>query len=96
MSILTTYNNVLAIAVTDLHLKGTIFLLPMSFLLLISIMPGTKKLAIAKTSQSFCWNAPEVISLCSQGCLYVLAKINPIEKINECEEVQHLIKSCQI
>ena len=47
------------------------------------ITKGTKKLSIPKTSTSFQWNAPEVISLCSQGCLYIISKI----KIGKNEDV---------
>ncbi|XP_046864546.1 uncharacterized protein LOC124459025 isoform X1 [Xenia sp. Carnegie-2017] len=46
-------------------------LLPFDYL---GITKGTKKLSISKTSTSFQWNAPEVISLCSQGCLYIISK----------------------
>jgi hypothetical protein len=34
-------------------------------------------LTISKTLRSFTWNAPEVVSLCSQGCFYIKAKIKP-------------------
>ena len=42
-------------------------------------MPGTKKLSIPKTSSSFQWNAPEVVSLCSQGSLYIMANRLPLK-----------------
>ena len=41
-------------------------------------MPGTKKLTVPQTSSSFQWNAPEVVSLCSQGSLYIMAKRLPL------------------
>ena len=43
-----------------------------------STMAGSKKLSIPKTCNSFVWNAPEVLSLCSQGALYIMAKILPL------------------
>ena len=57
-------------------------------LLMFSIMPGTKKLAIPNTSRTFCWNAPEVVSLCSQGCLYVMAKAHPPKEIDEFSDLE--------
>ena len=42
-------------------------------------MPGTKMLSIPKTSSSFQWNAPEVVSLCSQGSLYIMANRLPLK-----------------
>ena len=42
-------------------------------------MPGTKKLKTPTVSSSFCWNSPEVLSICSQGSLYILAKKNPFD-----------------
>ena len=39
----------------------------------------TKKLSIPKTSSSFQWNAPEVVSLCSQGSLYIMANRLPLK-----------------
>jgi hypothetical protein len=42
-----------------------------------STTKGSKKLTVPKTSASFTWNAPEVISVCAQGCLYIRAKIKP-------------------
>ena len=45
------------------------------------ISKGTKKLALPKISSSFRWNAPEVISLSAQGCLYIMAKVIPKEPV---------------
>ena len=42
-------------------------------------MPGKKKLSILKTSSSFQWNAPEVMSLCSQGSLYIMTNRLPVK-----------------
>ena len=41
-------------------------------------MPRTKKLTMPQTSSSFQWNAPEVVSLCSQGSLYIMEKRLPL------------------
>jgi len=41
-------------------------------------MAGTKKLTVPQTSSSFQWNAPEVVSLCSQRSLYIMAKRLPL------------------
>ena len=48
---------------------------------------GQKKLTIPKTSTSFIWNAPEVVSLCSQGCLYIRARIKPCNSEDSDEEL---------
>ena len=32
-----------------------------------------------RISSSFKWNAPEVLSLCSQGAIYIASKENPLE-----------------
>jgi hypothetical protein len=42
-------------------------------------MPGTKKLSAPRISSSFSWNAPEVLSLCSQGAIYIASKEDPSE-----------------
>jgi hypothetical protein len=42
-------------------------------------MPGTKKLSAPRISSSFRWNAPEVLSLCSQGAIYIASKEDPSE-----------------
>ena len=41
-------------------------------------MERIKKLTVPQTSSSFQWNAPEVVSLCSQGSLYIMAKRLPL------------------
>ena len=53
------------------------WLLCSPFFFSLSTMPGTKKLTVPQTSSSFQWNAPEVVSLCSQGSLYKMAKRLP-------------------
>ena len=46
-----------------------------------SITKGTKQLTFPQISRSFVWNGPEVISNSSQGCLYIMAKINPASTV---------------
>ena len=41
-------------------------------------MPGTKKLSVPNISANYKWNAPEVLSLCSQGALYIMANRLPL------------------
>ncbi|XP_015767488.1 PREDICTED: uncharacterized protein LOC107346232 [Acropora digitifera] len=42
-------------------------------------MPGTKKLCIpCISSNNYKWNGPEVLSLCSQGVLYIKAQRLPL------------------
>ena len=41
-------------------------------------MPGTKKLCIPSISSNYKWNGPEVLSLCSQGALYIMANRLPL------------------
>jgi len=41
-------------------------------------MPGTKKLSVPSISSSFKWNGPEVLSICSQGALYIMANRLPL------------------
>ncbi|XP_044175097.1 G2/M phase-specific E3 ubiquitin-protein ligase-like isoform X2 [Acropora millepora] len=41
-------------------------------------MPGTKKLCIPSISSNYKWNGPEVLSLCSQGALYIMAQRLPL------------------
>ena len=49
-------------------------------------MPGTKKLSVPRISSSFKLNAPEVMSLCSQGAIYISSKQDPFKK--ECIDVE--------
>jgi hypothetical protein len=52
-------------------------------------------LNIPKTSQSFKWNAPEVVSLCAQGCLYIMAKIMPVNASDSEDEIRVEVK-CKV
>ena len=47
------------------------------FLYIAALTKGTKRLTIPKTSTSFVWNAPEVVSNSAQGCLYIMSDIKP-------------------
>ena len=38
-------------------------------------LPGAKKLKMPNVSTSFQWNAPEVLSLASQGALYIMTHL---------------------
>lgn len=58
-------------------------LIPIVFCNLFSTMPGGKKLCIPRTSQSFQWNASEVISTAAQGSLYIMATIPPLKDIKK-------------
>ena len=44
-----------------------------------STVPGAKKLKMPNVSTSFQWNAPEVLSLASQGALYIMTHL-PVPK----------------
>ena len=62
-------------------------------------MPGGKKLCVPRTSESFKWNATEVISTAAQGALYIMATIHPLSNIKKESAVRfdsifymHLIK----
>ena len=48
------------------------------FTYIYSTMPGTKKLCIPSISSNYKWNGPEVLSLCSQGALYIMAQRLPL------------------
>jgi hypothetical protein len=47
------------------------------FLSVLRITKDTKTPTLPRTSRSFVWNWPDVVSNCSQGCLYVMSKIKP-------------------
>ena len=63
-----------------IHCQHFIHKLSVLFYLSCSITKGAKQLTLPRTSISFIWNAPEVISLCLQGCLYIMARIKPSTK----------------
>ena len=46
-------------------------------------------------SRSFKWNAPEVVSLCAQGCLYIVSKIMPINATDSEDECRVEVK-CRV
>ena len=48
------------------------------FFYIYSTMPGTKKLCIPSISSNYKWNGPEVLSLCSQGALYIMLNRLPL------------------
>ena len=50
------------------------------------VVKGTRRLKIPSVSSSFVWNGQEVASLAGQGCLYILAKTELLEK----EEIEEL------
>ncbi|KXJ19536.1 G2/M phase-specific E3 ubiquitin-protein ligase [Exaiptasia diaphana] len=53
----------------------------------LSIMPGTKKLHIPKTTKAFVWDAPQVLSICTRDTLYILSSSNPINDVSKNESV---------